>query len=249
MRPASEPATPGGLSRALPDVPRWVETRSMLLLGDCELFGPEESEELSFVVRGTGYPLISVVGRPSEEAIREAVAGAAGYEVLVPPENETHVAAALPGWEAVSATLHLLGDEPRLPRVPAGTVRLLEPSELDSIEGLPSRLRSEFAVAARRSPIAASLAGGRPVAFCYSVQTESLWDISINTLEGHRGRGYASLCIAYMIEHLRPLRPVWGAEETNLPSLRLAAKLGFIPADEVLVFHPPGARGAGAALR
>ncbi len=167
----------------------------------------------------------------------------------MPPENETHVAAALPGWEAVSATLHLLGDEPRLPRLPAGTVRLLEPSELDSIEGLPSRLRSEFAVATRRSPIAASLAGGRPVAFCYSVQTESLWDISINTLEGHRGRGYASRCALYMIEHLRPLRAVWGADETNLPSLRLAAKLGFVPADEVLVFHPPGAQGAGAALR
>jgi hypothetical protein len=38
----------------------------MLLLGDCELFGLEESEELSFVVRDTGYPLISVVGRPSD---------------------------------------------------------------------------------------------------------------------------------------------------------------------------------------
>ena len=153
-----------------------------------------ESEELSSVVRDTGYPLISVVGHLSEEAIREEVAGAAGYEVLVPPENETHVATALPGWEAVSATLHLLGYEPRLPRVPAGIVRLLEPSELESIFGLLSRLRSEFAVATRRSPIAASLAGGRPVAFCYSVQTESLWDISINTLEGHRGLGYASRC-------------------------------------------------------
>jgi hypothetical protein len=52
-----------------------------------------------------------------------------------------------------------------------------------------------------------------------------------------------------MIEHLRPLRPVWGADEMNLPSPRLAAKLGFVPADEVLVFHPPGAQGAGAALR
>ncbi len=123
----------------------------------------------------------------------------------MPPENETHVAAALPGWEAVSATLHLLGDEPRLPRVPAGTVRLLEPSELESIEGLPSRLRSEFAVAARRSPIAASLAGCRPVEFCYSVQTESLWDISTNTLEEHRGRGYALRCVAYMNRAPAPL--------------------------------------------
>jgi hypothetical protein len=42
----------------------------MLLLGDYKLFGPEEGEELSFVVRDTGCPLVSVVGRPSEDAIR-----------------------------------------------------------------------------------------------------------------------------------------------------------------------------------
>jgi hypothetical protein len=71
----------------------------MLLLSDCKLFGLEKGEELSFVVRETGYPLVSVVGRPSEDAIREAVAGAAGYEIFVPPENGTHVAAALPGWD------------------------------------------------------------------------------------------------------------------------------------------------------
>jgi hypothetical protein len=52
-----------------------------------------------------------------------------------------------------------------------------------------------------------------------------------------------------MIEYLRPLRPVWGAEETNLPSLRLAARLGFVPVDELLVFRAPRLLegGAGAA--
>ena len=49
----------------------------MLLLGDCELFGLEEGEELSFVVRDTGCHLVCVVGRPSENAIWKAVAGAA----------------------------------------------------------------------------------------------------------------------------------------------------------------------------
>ncbi len=40
-----------------------------------------------------------------------------------------------------------------------------------------------------------------------------------------------------MIEHLRPLRPVWGAENTNPASLGLAAKLGFVAVDELLVFR------------
>jgi len=82
-----------------------------LVLGDCELFGLEESEELSFVVRNIGYPLVSVADQPSEGAIREAVAGAAGYKVLVPPQNCAQVVAALPGWERSSATLRLLGDD------------------------------------------------------------------------------------------------------------------------------------------
>lgn len=227
------------LARTLPDVPRWVETRSMLLSGDCEIFGLEENT--SFVARDTEYPLISVVGQPSGLAIREALSRGQGvYEVVAPPENGAHVAASLPEWEVVSATLHLLGDEPRLPRFPAGTVRLLDPSELDSIEGLPSELRSELAVAARSSPIAASFAGRRPAAFCYGgSRTESLWDISIDTLEEYRRQGHAARCVAYMIEHMRPLLPVWGAEETNLPSMRLAANLGFVPVDELLVFHAP----------
>ena len=47
---------------------------------------------------------------------------------------------------------------------------------------LPPDLLSEFRVA--YSPIAASLADGHPVSFCYAAaQTEGLWDISIK-IEG-----------------------------------------------------------------
>lgn len=225
------------LARALPDIPRWVETRSMLRSGECELFGLREDEEVSMVVRDTGFPLISVVGRPPRAAIRDAAAGRRDHEIIAPPENGDLVAAALPGWEGSLATLHLLDDEERLPHVPPGTVRLIEPAELDATEGLPRELRSELAGAARSSPIAASFEGGRPVAFCYADRTEGLWDISIDTLEAYRRRGHAARCVAYMVEHLRPLRPVWGAENTNLASLGLAAKLGFVPVDELLVFR------------
>jgi hypothetical protein len=31
---------------------------------------------------------------------------------------------------------------------------------------------------------------------------------------------------------------VWAAEETNPPSMCLAAKLGFVPVDGLLVFRP-----------
>lgn len=157
-------------------------------------------------------------------------------------EAASHVAAALPGWKAVRTTLHLLGDTDRLSRVPAGSVRLLGPS--DSLDGLPPDLRSELRIAAGRSPIAAGLKDGRPVSFCYAAaRTESLWDVSIDTLEGFRRRGHAARCVVFMTRLMEEegLRPVWGAEEWNRTSLGLAAKLGFSPVDEMVVFRPAGA--------
>ncbi len=239
------------LAQALPDIPRWVETRSMLLSGRCEVFGLGEGEDLSFVVRDAEDVLISVVGRPGSDAIREAVAREwEGDVVIAPPENRAHVSSALPGWRAVSATQHLLDDADRLPRVPVVSVRWLEESELEILGGLPSDLLSELRLAARGSPIAAGLNGGRPVSFCYAAaRTEGLWDISIDTLEEFRRQGHAARCVAFTVEHMRAKgkQPVWGAEEWNRASLRLAARLGFVPVDELVVFHP--ARDRGRKLR
>lgn len=224
------------LARALPDAPRWIETRSMLLSGDCGVFGLEEGGP-DFVVRDP--ELISVVGHPSRAAIREA-ASRGRVDLLAFPENRDHVSAALPGWTGVRATLHLLGDAHRLPEVPEGSVRRLAASEISAIEGLPPELRSELELAAGESPIVTALEDGRPVSFCYAgSRTEGLWDISIDTLAGYRRRGHAARCVAYMVERMTPLRPVWAAEETNAASLGLAARLGFVPVDELIVFHPP----------
>ncbi len=164
----------------------------------------------------------------------------AGDVVVAPPENEAYVCAALPGWKAVSVTLHLLGDAPQLPHVPAGAVRLFDLPELTAMSWLPPDLLSEFRVV--YSPIAASsLVDGRPVSFCYAAaRTESLWDISIDTLEGFRNQGHAARCVAFMVERMesRGLQPVWGAEQWNRASLGLAAGFGFVPVDSLLVFQP-----------
>lgn len=78
--------------------------------------------------------------------------------------------------------------------------------------------------------------------FCYcAAVTETLWDISIHTLEPYRRRGHAGLCVSYMIrrELDQQKQPVWGAEQSNVASMRLARKLGFEPVDQMVVFHPP----------
>jgi GNAT superfamily N-acetyltransferase len=131
-------------------------------------------------------------------------------------------------------TLHRLGKSSRLPQVAGGEVRSFEVSDLAAVaDDLPEELRSWLELALTRgAPAAAALADGRPVSFCCAGdQTEGLWDISIDTLERYRWRGYAAQCVSYMVDEMRRRgkEPIWAAEETNLPSMRLAAKLGFSP--------------------
>jgi GNAT superfamily N-acetyltransferase len=236
------------LAHALPDIPRWLYTRSILLSGRCEVLGLEEGgSEPQFVVRDLEESedrSVFVVGRPPADAIREAAKrNGDGGEVFTTPEGASHVLGALPGWPATRATLHLLGGAPRLPRFAEGEVRPFEMSDLAAVAGdLPEELRSELEAAfTGGAPAVAALAEGRPVSFCYAAdETETLWDISIDTLERYRRQGHAARCVSYMVEEMRRRgkEPVWAAEETNLPSMRLAAKLGFVPVDELVLFRP-----------
>lgn len=228
------------LALALPDIPRWVETRALLLSGRGQLFGVDETGTFSFVVSSSEMELISVVGAPANGAILDAVAARGNdAEILVMPENSEYVAEALPDWTITPAQLHLLRDKSRLPAL-SNNVRLLAPLEIESLTHLPHDFKKELVTACRYSPVAATIIEGAPVSFCYAgSQTESLWDISIDTLQEYRNRGYAAACVAFMIELMnrQDKQPVWGALETNAASLRLARKLGFVAVDGIMVLQ------------
>ncbi|HVE78271.1 MAG TPA: GNAT family N-acetyltransferase [Gemmatimonadaceae bacterium] len=229
------------IAKRLPDLPRWVEARDLLLHGPCEVLGLEEKPGLSLVVRDPTTELIVVIGRPAAPAIQEAVGrNVRGGELVALEEQATWLAGLLPGWTRTRAILHLLRDPARLPVASAGQVGWLDPGTLDRLP-LPEELRRELEIGAEDSPIAATFVDRQPVSFCYAgAVTESLWDVSIDTLAEHRRRGYAGLCAAYMIRHMeaRGRRPVWGAVEENPASWRLARKLGFEPVDELALFAP-----------
>ena len=91
--------------------------------------------------------------------------------------------------------------------------------------------------------VAAVIVDHRPVSFCYPVwTTERFWDVSIDTLEEHRGRSLGVCAVCFMIDVMQRTgrEPVWGALESNRPSLRLGAKLGFKPMGEIVVFSRGG---------
>ncbi len=58
------------LARRLPDLPRWVEVRDLLLSVDGEIIGPHEEPDLSFVLREPGMASVFVVGTPDVDTIQ-----------------------------------------------------------------------------------------------------------------------------------------------------------------------------------
>jgi GNAT superfamily N-acetyltransferase len=235
------------LAASLSDTPRWIETRAMLLSGRCIVTGGETVDR-GFVVieRRDTVSAVSVVGRPPWQTIvdaledislQTAILGQVDNAAWIEGALATVSATALP-WRAETVIVHLLDDPDRVSAVDGHSlVRLLRLD--DALDHLPRDLRHEMTHAQMSGPVAAVFADGLAASFCYPCwQTERLWDVSIDTLEGYRGRSLAATAVRFMIDHMRRhgRLPVWGALETNSASLRLAARLGFVAADRLVVF-------------
>jgi GNAT superfamily N-acetyltransferase len=134
-------------------------------------------------------------------------------------------------WRAQRVVHYALRDSSRLPALStdAGRVTLVDLASLRA-HAIPPELLADLESGASYSPIAATWVDGAPVSFCYAgTMTESIWDVALETLPAHRGRGHATSCVTFMIHLMRDRgrEPVWGALETNRASRRLAEKLGF----------------------
>lgn len=241
------------ITERLPDLPRWVEVRDLLLYGGGEVSGVHVDAGLSLVIRDPATGLVFVVGTPDAPAVHAAVAGLRVGAGVIAPEERTAawLPGILPGWTPARIVLHLLGGPLCVPPTSGGEVAFLDPPILDRV-AIHEELREELRSAARRSPIAATFAGGSPVSFCYAGSvTETLWDVSIDTVPDHRRQGHAAVCAAHMIGHMhaRGKQPVWAALETNPASWRLALKLGFTAVDEITLFEPGAPAGSPAPAR
>jgi GNAT superfamily N-acetyltransferase len=263
----------------VPDAAAWIDTRGMLLSGASLVRFPPgaDLERDGFVVVLPARSLVSVVGRPPAALITDAASSTSGdVNVLATVPDTAHVASALRGWRAQTAVLYeapdmavvsvadpstvifTAADAPSLQHVPD----LLRRELLDALEGRPSTrfVSGETPALAgspamRGLPMAGVWKDGIPVSFCYPVmQTETLWDVSVDTLEAYRGRGLAGRAAMAMIAWMWRLGkgPVWGALESNEPSRRLARRLGFVEADRITVFSatpdvsPPAPDGSPA---
>jgi GNAT superfamily N-acetyltransferase len=232
----------------LPDAPRWLETRAMLLSGRGRLVG-RGGDAGGYGVDDSVVRLLSLVGRPAAAVVREGLA-LRPSAVLVQEEDDAGLRPLLAGFRREIAILHRLPVSVELrPLAGAPSCRLLSAGATAWLGRWPEAQRREFAAAlALGLPMAGALVGEEVAAVCYGCyETETLWDISIDTREEHRRRGLAAAAVRFLAAHQasRGLEPAWGAVETNRPSLTMAASLGFRPVERFVVYEPEGSTWSG----
>jgi len=234
---------PNELAAALPDLPRWVAPRGLLLEQRCEiLLGPEGKRGAGYLVRAQDGPEAFAVHRPVASLVTQlGKLEIPAERILVPIESAESWRNLLPGWSEQAAILHVHPAPERLPQ-PEHPTRFLTPADLDAVEELPEPLCTEITLALARGSVAAAFDGERPVAFCYApYRTETWFDLEIDTLESHRRQGFATSAAAHFIHHMlaQGKRPVWGALDADTASIGMAKKYGFRAIDRMMVFRAP----------
>jgi GNAT superfamily N-acetyltransferase len=241
-RQGSRASASQALVGLLPDISRYVEARALLFWGQCEIFGFQAGPDPSVVLRDAEAGDIFVIGVPDDSAVRVAAERGQGRgQLIISDMQAARLGALLPDHVPTRAIVHLLGNVDRLPPTSEGNVRFIEAGAFDRRE-IPAELFDELHGAAELSPIAASFAENRPVAFCYAgAVTETLWDVSIDTLPEFRRFGHAARAAAHMIRYMAGFdrRAVWASAEDNPASRELARKLGFQPVDTLALFTRP----------
>lgn len=196
----------------LPDTPRWVEAHGIAL--DPSHWRVEIGG--GYILGHDAMKLISVVDA-DPDAVR------ARYPHFTLLLQSPHPAAR-------RAILHTLDGE--LPDY-EGAVPL--PADAP----LPASLEQELR--RTRNTIWTCYVDGAPACFAYAPWRSPKWfDVSVDTLPGYRQLGLGTLVASAMIRAEQQLgrQPVWGADEENYASLRLAERLGFVATDELWVCAP-----------
>jgi hypothetical protein len=236
------PAIRKNLDAMAPDIPRWVEARGMLVSSRCLILGDGEDAS-GYVLVSSDSPLISVVGRPDPAVVREGVSMVRGsVEILTSPDVADVVRDAVETWESTPYAVQALGSSPiDGPTSRRFDVRVVERPEQLPLEHAPESLREKLLRALRWSAVAAIFVDDKtPVAFCYATQqTETLWDVGIDTIDAYRRRGFATACVCALVRKMHAVgkRPVWGALDTNMGAMLVAKKVGFRPIDQMVLFN------------
>lgn len=236
------PSDAGALAAALPDAPSLVETRALLLSGTAILRHAAGGDGV--VVLDPELPSGFLVGRADSALVRDVAAAAPpDFELVVQADAIDDASAALPGWTLATATVFRAGSlwPAAAPGddLPAGVVICAPPDDA-WLARVPEDDEVRF-YAALAEAVALRLVGDEVVAVCAAGDvTESLWDVGIDTVAEHRRAGHGAVAFRALAAHMAAIgrQPVWCAEDDNVASLAMAARLGFAPVDRIGLLRP-----------
>ena len=205
----------------LPDEPRWIEAHGIAAdptswrrtLGGGGVVGSDRAR------------LVVAFGEIDPSALRALANELTEHTFLVTDD----LVPALPR-PVERAILHTLPEPDALPDYEGATL-------LEDLAQVPAPLADEL----RGQRVWAAYVDGAPMSFAYAPWRSPRWfDVSVDTLAGARQLGLATIVAAAMIrdERASGREPVWGADESNHASLRLAKRLGFVAVDEIWVAPP-----------
>ncbi|MGB5175271.1 MAG: GNAT family N-acetyltransferase [Thermoanaerobaculia bacterium] len=236
--------TPAHLASLLSDEPRWIDLKGLLISARCDIWTESEPVE-GFVARSWDYPFAAIHATPGASLIRQAVeAGRSAsqgqyltdeWQLLAPPSSRATVEVALPGWRRRGVQLFRWGGGLERPDLDVDVRIDLLPDGHGAVgltfDHVPATTRHEYILDwVSRRPMTVAIVDSLPVTFCYAAfTTDTLWDVSIETIKPYRRHGLAAACFLTLARHMaeQGLIPAWGAMEDNPGSLGLAAKLGF----------------------
>jgi hypothetical protein len=212
----------------LPDLPRWIEAHGIA----ADPASWRRALGAGFAVGSDAARLVVVAGDADPAEVAALAREVPGHTMLFAIERADLAAAS--GRGVVRALLLTLPDPSGLPELEGATP--LPPEA--SLAHVPETLASELAAVRAQRTIWTAFLDGAPVSFAYAPWRSARWfDVSIDTLPEARQLGLGRLVAAAMIrdERAQGREPVWGADEGNAASLRLAHGLGFVKVDELWV--------------
>ena len=225
---------------ALPDIPRWIEARSMLIHNKGIAMGFDESQK-NFpqgVLYQEDIGLGVIVGKPSADLIFQL--SELADEIICPEYHSGHFSEAFEDWTYEGADLYQQKTISTASINTAIKPAWLKQSDLDRAEGISKPLLDELQEELMAgTEIFFASADNQPASFCFAcAKTETFWDVSIETITKFQRRGLARQCfqMAYQEMNRHSLIPIWAAVDSNTASKAMAENLGFEPKDRLMVF-------------
>jgi GNAT superfamily N-acetyltransferase len=220
----------------LPDTARWVEAHGIA----------DDPDHVELIHDGIHLAVVSGAGRLAVVTNSEAELSLVAFSlkdrfescaILVERELAARVIAAELGRRVERAVLHTLPEPDALIPID-GAVPLPADAPLDHLR---PEVADEIRAARGRHAMWACYVDGLPVAFAYAPwRSAKYFDISVDVDPSARQLGLGVIVATTLIhaerEHGR--EPVWGADENNVASQRLAHRLGFVAVDELWVLPP-----------